>query len=743
MSEISSLWWTDERIEATLSRQYVLSHLKPEYQTRLFSGLSWGEGLTSETYLDWILTKAGKLFLILDELGIAERIFHLVDESVDDSELPVPEPNVAELRLSDHPNPTLDHKFFHAQWRFLVRGIGEGQHVKYSGNEGVPVEVARSGIVQHAPRNGVDRVVLSGAVCRVYLRTQIKINGAPHFFEEDEVLEEIRSLRQLAHEHIFSIYGSYFVDDSINVLFTGIYERTLSSYLTDAPQHFRRLAKPERRGILVNWPHCLVNGLAWLHANGQAHGAIRPSNILVDSDDRIFLGQFEVLDTIIEPPKINDVEAYQYAAPERWIRTAAVQDIAAARTMHHSGGRTARRPATSSSSSSSSNNKGGFPIRASFVSGSSRSDSAASLGTVIRLGSSNPSPTSINAASSASSSSSGHSGRRNALPFRKRPIIYTPSISSSNSSGSTTRAATTGQLASALSQTAIVRTWQSQQANTKLSDVFSLGGVLIDIFTTLCERKLSSFTSHRGAKNRTPGRGGGVADASFHLERNMGQVASWITLLEQDSKKRKGLAFRAVKPMLEVVRAMMAKDPAKRPSAAHVEREFAHIMRQLEGIIQPHCEVSKPINPTKLTTRPPKASVRSQQQQRQKKRIPTTIASEDEDVDIDGENEDPITPPIYPSLSTSTSGSNSRIDLHRKGHGGAFDKLEFGFAPRRWETTSSSASVDEREHQPDPERRHADDYDPDLLHLRNTLKKHWEDSAYFDDISVSLPVYEE
>ncbi|KAH8695448.1 hypothetical protein BGW36DRAFT_264461, partial [Talaromyces proteolyticus] len=593
MSEVSSLWWTDERIDATLCRQYVLSHLQPEYQTRLFELLPWGEGLTSESYLEWILTRAGKLFLILNDIGVPQRIFNLADDCVDDSDLPFAEARVSDLHLAPEGSSAaagLQNKFFLAQWRYIVRGIAEGDHVKYTGNEGVPVEVVKNGLVNSNPRDGVEKVVLSGAVCRVYIRTQIQINAAPHFYEEDEVLEEVRSLRLLAHEHLFSIYGSYFVDDSINVLFKGEYDRTLASFLSDTPQSFKRLAKPERRDILVNWPHCLVSALAWLHAHGQGHGGIRPSNVLVDHEYRIFLGHFEAMDTLLDPPKINDIEAYQYAAPERWIRTTAIQEVNTSKISHHSGGRTIRKAASASklSQNQEQQQQQQRKVRESWMTENTmQSTSSGSKGTVIRVGSGESSN------GSSSSGGSGRNGIRGGAYFRKKPILYTPSITSSNSSDATTRPLSSPQNATTIPfvpyNSTIVRTWQSQQSNTQLSDIFSLGAIIIDIFTVLCERKLSAFASHRAAKNRTPGRGGGVADASFHLAPNLGQVSSWISLLTRDSKKRKGLAFRAVEPMLEVVREMMTRAPENRILARNVQREFASTILQLEGIITIHC----------------------------------------------------------------------------------------------------------------------------------------------------------
>lgn len=587
MSATTSLWWPEDRIKATLCSEYVFSHLPSNILHRLVEPLPWGEGLTSETYLDWIISKAGRLFLILVDIGIPDRIFALVDESFDDSDLPIAAHSVDRLHLSPEiGDPALESKFFLAQWRFIVRGIGKGGYVKYTENEGVPVELLRTGTA--LVREGVEKVVLAGAVCRVYLRTQVTIGGAPHFFEEDEVLEEIRSLRRLSHDHVYSIFGSYFVDRTVCILFTGVYERTLISFFTDVPQHFKRLPKAQRREILLNWPHCLANGLSWLHTHNQVHGAIRPSNILVDADYRIFLGQFEALDTLLPPVRVDDVESYQYGAPERWVRSASIQQTGSQRTDLPSGGRTARKQSARPMRLKLSLTKGSHraedePVRP-------RTESMVSQITAIRVGS--PGSRFSFAASSSSGSSNGSSHKR-AIASVKRPILYTPSITSSNSSGSSSKRTSTGinpvGLPDTNSSAAVVHTWESHQTNPEASDVFSLGAVILDIFTQLCKRKLSAFAHHRGAKNRTAGRGGGVADCSFHLDRNLTQVASWITLLDHDSKKQKDPIFQAVRPMLAVVRDMLDKEPANRPSAYQVEHHFSAAVHQLSGIATLHC----------------------------------------------------------------------------------------------------------------------------------------------------------
>ncbi|KAJ5684045.1 uncharacterized protein N7477_000390, partial [Penicillium maclennaniae] len=560
-----------------------------------------GGGLSSETYMEWILLKAGRLFLILDAIGIPDRIFALVDESRDDDDLPFAEPNIDMLNLSpDGNDPALDSRFFQTQWRFLVRGITEGEHVTYTGNEGVPVEIVRSmtnsGI--QGRDDTVDKVILAGSVSRMFMRTQVQVGGAPHFFTSEEVLAEVKKLRKLAHRHVISIYASYFVDDTICALFTGAEtDRTLHSFLTDEPPSFKRLAKEERRQTLITWPHCLVSALSWLHSRGYAHTAIRPSNILIDPEFNIFLGQYQALDSLLAPPKLNDLESYNYSAPERWVRTSApVQPVVApSRTMLPSGGRTARRRKPEKALPSLSETS---PVSPDFPRPES-SASSASKGTVIRIGLPG-SPSRFSFAFSSSSSSTASSGQseinsvnQQRLPIWKKPrkMLSTPSLSSAHSSSSGSSASSMTPPASSSSNPTMLNTWESHQSeNSTPSDLFSLAAVILDILTHICKRSQSSFASHRSARNRSAGRGGGMADASFHLSRNSVQVQSWIALLEGDALKRcrrdraSDRYFYAVPRMLIVLWAMLAPEPEKRPSARRVEKCFANAIREIPAL---------------------------------------------------------------------------------------------------------------------------------------------------------------
>ncbi|OQE38407.1 hypothetical protein PENCOP_c008G02988 [Penicillium coprophilum] len=627
MAQHSSLWWPEDRIKATLDTKYILSRLRPENIPRLFELPDWGEGLTSGTYMEWILTKAARVFMILDAIGIPDRIFALVDESCDDDDLPVAQHSVDLLHLSpDGEDLALEASFFHAQWRFLVRGIAEGDHVVYTENEGVPVEAVRtntSGI--HGRGDTVDRVVLAGSVCRVYMRTQVQVGGAPYFFSAEEVLAEIRNLNRLSHEHIVSVYASYLKDDSVSVLFTGATaDRNLHSFLTDEPVSFKRLDKEQRRQILITWPHCLASAVCWLHARGHSHGAIRPSNIFIDENFHICLGQFQALDSLLTPPHVNDLEAYNYSAPERWTRPSAPviqKQPQPTQTLQPSGGRTKRRQRPTRLALSPLNEN--QPPCA-----DTRPNSASSKRTVIRIGLPN-SPSHFSLSFSSSSSSSGASSTASSIytdatatssqPKKHRLTSFWPRrkiirpqsiISTSTSSSASTTQSCSNQKTPSLSPPPPLRHSKSTQSLTPSfttnipshppsksnpttpnapADIFSLAATTLDILTTLHKRTLPSFATHRSARNRSAGRGGGIADASFHLARNIIQVQSWIALLEGDALKRcrrerrSDVVFWAVPRMLVVVRAMLEVEAGKRPLARRVRRGFAEAVERGGG----------------------------------------------------------------------------------------------------------------------------------------------------------------
>ncbi|EEP82421.1 predicted protein [Uncinocarpus reesii 1704] len=328
MPEITSQWWPKERVDATVSRDYVLKTLDPAFHPRLNWFLSFGESLTDDTYIDWILERARKLYLVLLELNLQSRIFQLIDSGYDDEDLPITRENTANLRLAAPVKDVFsDFRFAGVQSRFLVRSIPEGEHVVFHEEEPLPVDAPKQ---QRLPipfpeSIQIDSVVHASTDCRELLRLSIALPEEPYYRDENEILREVKALRPLAHEHVISVFGSYSVGDTVNVLLSNAPEYTFKSFLADRPSSFKRLPKNTQQSVLLNWPHCLASGLAWLHGHNQCHGAIRPSNIFIDADHHIRLGFFDVFDPLIPQKQPNDIESYQTPMLRTLLRRGQIQ----------------------------------------------------------------------------------------------------------------------------------------------------------------------------------------------------------------------------------------------------------------------------------------------------------------------------------------------------------------------------------------------------------------------------------
>ena len=623
----SQTWWTDERVQTTVTPEYVLKQFRLEEQNLLKRSITFGDGVTGHTYLGCILERATRFFLILTHLGVPGLIFGLVDESYDDKDLPIAAEAVHNLRLSSGSN-TLDRKFYQAQFKYVARDVRKGHHIHFLDEETVPVRLVGSASgISRAGKDGIEKVHIGSDGVKVYGRKRIILEEPHTHLTEADILSEIAFAKTLAHQHVLSLYGSYSHGNSLFVLLTPSIEYTLNSFVDSPPKHFESLPKPQRRETVLNWPHCLANGLAWLHSNRAHHGAIRPSNIIIDNAYQICLGQIDGLPVTHSNVKVSDIESYQYAAPERWKRTATMQTKTPAMLTMHSGGRTARKQNTNRQGASSPANdsherrpslasptSSGFPIDTSKPTSTAYPLIPTSKGNNPR-GQGRSHDKSEYAASILSSNSSGTRQDRsnslrvptNQVDHQSRPRLPTSystarsHVSShSGDGGQNVNTATARSVTVAPSEirSALIQTWQSAQFDPFAADIFSLGAIILEIITFLCKRGSGAFSRHRSAKNRTAGRGGGVADASFHA--NLGQVFSWTVTLEQDAKKKAskedGKMFSAVGPIMDITRECLARSADERPAASLLENTLEGCIQQLTSSGTAHCSLQNHVD---------------------------------------------------------------------------------------------------------------------------------------------------
>jgi hypothetical protein len=308
-------------IERTVTRQFVHSHLLPDEIERLDKPLAFGDGLTDCTYWEWLEGHARRLFLILVDLGVPDQIFGVIDDSWEDVDLPIALDQVERLCLTATKDLKAERRFYDRQFHYLLRPLRKGEHIDYQDEEIVPLDVhdRRPGLIQ---TNDTDRVGLPNATGGVLCRRRFPMGYGQGCLSREDLMFEISSIRDLQNGHLVSYWASYTHQGFAYVLFTPASEYKLSAYLTNPPQSIKNVNKTAKRRLVLDWIHCLVDTLCYVHSRGRWLANIKPSTILYTQDNHILISGSSRLSP--DAPSghgggaLFDKGTYDYAAPERW-----------------------------------------------------------------------------------------------------------------------------------------------------------------------------------------------------------------------------------------------------------------------------------------------------------------------------------------------------------------------------------------------------------------------------------------
>ena len=522
-------WWSNERINATVTQEYIERELgSKKYVDTLHGVLAFGDGLTDDTYLDWILERSPRIFLILNQIGAPEKVFEAIDRSFTDDDLPLSQDSLWELNLFGGKSETLDKKFYREQFNFLIQEIEPGGHVDYSTWDVVPVETTakRPGITTNT---SCDQVRVQNQICTRKKVATFGDNG----IDEVHFIMHLKALTTIQHPHLVSVWATYSQDEFNYILLTPPTEMTLKTFLDEPPKAFKALEKYERRNIFLTWCHCLTSALASLHDKGFTHQTLRPSAITVDHKNTIYINDYSALKAldIDEPAQPYSSELYDHSAPENWLRKPCLHETAPLKTYLPGGGRTARRIPKPEPV----NPTGTLPLPP--PSPGMRTRKSSKSGGTSRSGS-----------KSASSGSSTTTRPRNTVI-----TTFAPPQRVASTAGSSTH---------------------SKRAYS--SDVFSLTTVLLTLLSMILQHSPKSFASHRCRLNRQAGRGNAPPDASFH--KNLPQVMKWIDILAKEAgqREKKDTKFwGAVVELAQLCRLGVQKDPKDRIHTKDLEKKVA------------------------------------------------------------------------------------------------------------------------------------------------------------------------
>lgn len=574
---LKQLWWTDQRIEAKVTRAFVVSKLRGEEREFLDRPLAFGEGLTDDTYMEWILERAKRLFLILAEIGVPDQIFGCIDDSWDDDDLPIPLDDVASLELSYDNDDALNQKFYDVQFVYLLRELKRGAHIDYGPKEHIPMDHVHA-LPPAVCLQSYDRVAFPGRSDEVYLRRKFPLTERnARTSRREAFMRDVRRAKALPHEHIVAVYASYRSEGAGFVLSEFVPEHTLGSFIDHrTPMQLQRVSPYKRPRVLLEWMHCLSDALASLHHRGLPHTQIRPNNIWIDRSNRIAFADVGCLPTFQRGKKAGRTEAYDYAAPEQPTaqHPVTLKSSSPPVSSMNAFGKLRKMSAVSIStaSSSTSGSSGG--------SSSTRSDSlCADYASPITP------PASIRSASLSTTRTSlapsnGPRSPRSVRNFSRHLHITRPSQPTPTGRFSTGDVAAGGVCLPRPSSIDPDTRCDLPAARPEMSDIYSLACVFLDVLTFMLKGKVTDLVKFRSSRLVSPGSSKVRTDSSFHSEPD--KIAVWIDILEEDSYRHAHQVFRGIPEILGLLRTMMLQDATLRPTAAVVRD-------RLQGILLGEC----------------------------------------------------------------------------------------------------------------------------------------------------------
>jgi serine/threonine protein kinase len=630
---IQQIWWTDERIQAKVTREFIISKLRSEEKFMLDHPVAFGNDLTNDSYLDRILEKARRLFLTLVETGVPSQIFSIIDDAWDDDDLPISKTEVKRLFASHAKNDKMKKKFYNTQFTFLLRSLTQGSHISYGPTEVIPLQyihrLAPAAALQgwfkmHLP-NQSDKILVRR---RITLGTKDEIDPA----QEESFLRDIDTYSLIKHPHVAPIWASYTSKSCGYVLTTFEAEHTLKSFI-DFRQaaSIQKLSKEDRVIQVLTWLHCLASALSAIHEQGLSHSAIMPSNILIDSTNQIAFGDLGKLKVLQGDKKIDPTEVYNYTPPEKHaaVKHARMSSITSETSSIRPRFSGQRRKMSVESIWSTSTTAG----RSLLTSSHSSRPSLASLNQNLPPLVHSSKKYSISSESSASESSSPRTPDGSPIQFSKSVMPQIPSQEDklgllptiSNLPGLRAFSPATKSTSSlALADFTFfpsnspimpfaaptVPSFTIPAPSAQKGDIYALGCVYLDILTYALRKKPAEFVKHRTTKHRrTPSTdpvypsstsptststgttvigatsSGSRIDSSFHA--NHAALETWMdTLSATTSTIAPPIhALDAVESLLALVRGMLNKNPALRPTAATIKDRVESILNFEAGIV--------------------------------------------------------------------------------------------------------------------------------------------------------------
>ncbi|KAJ3576579.1 hypothetical protein NPX13_g3651 [Xylaria arbuscula] len=227
-----------------------------------------------------------RLYAILHNIRAVEYMDNFIEEHLTDFSLPFNEQTLPHF-ISDKNGMNLRRAFFTIQEHFLtlIKDIEseKSEHLRLSVS-------GDTFFISHKPLGfgsfGAVDLVTSRLSTESYARKRtLRSRGSEQ--AQMCLVEELRALRRLSHQHLVRIIGSYTDTQYIAYLMKPVASRTLQDFLS-SPQSLR----VDEKNILRPFYGCLSGAMNYLYAHRVRHRDLTARNILIDHHNKVYISDF-------------------------------------------------------------------------------------------------------------------------------------------------------------------------------------------------------------------------------------------------------------------------------------------------------------------------------------------------------------------------------------------------------------------------------------------------------------------
>ncbi|PHH73422.1 hypothetical protein CDD82_5486 [Ophiocordyceps australis] len=227
-----------------------------------------------------------RLYAILHSLKAEYYMDQFISENFTDFNLPFNEQTLPSF-LGNNEGRDLRHDFFAIQDYYLTdaRDIESEKpfHVLLSVTG--DMHFNSIGVLGSGGFGAVDRVISRLSTEQFARKRVLRSRGSEQ--SQLYIVNELKELRRLSHQHLVRIVGSYTDIDYIAYLMKPVAQMTLEEFLSE-PNNLRR----EPRAILRRFYGCLAGAMNYLYSNKVRHRDLTARNILVDSVGEVYISDF-------------------------------------------------------------------------------------------------------------------------------------------------------------------------------------------------------------------------------------------------------------------------------------------------------------------------------------------------------------------------------------------------------------------------------------------------------------------